>query len=99
MNVKATFKSRNATYQTILYNNIQTLANYMLDKSVRLDFDVPTLMVKRNDNLEIAQRILSMTPNERKKLGISKSGLWHQKKKLAEGMKFKIYGKTLSKLD
>lgn len=98
MNVKSAFKGRNATYQTILYNNVQALGNCLLDKSKSLAFDVPTLAFKRNDDLEISQRILSMTPSERKKLGISKSGLWYQKKKLSEGKTLRVYDKVLSKI-
>ena len=98
MNAKAAFKGRNATYQTILFNNIETLANFVIGKSNRLDFDLPASASKRNDNLDIQHRILTMTPEERKRLGISKSGLWYQKRKLAEGKSIKIYDKVLSKL-
>lgn len=100
MNTKVVFKNnRNATYQTILYGNVQALANSLIDKSKRLDFDVPALAVKRNDNLDIQQRILSMTPDERKRLGISKSGLWYQKNKISEGKTIKLYDSVLSKLN
>ena len=98
MDAKAAFKGRNATYQTILFNNIETLANFVIGKSNRLDFDLPASASKRNDNLDIQHRILTMTPEERKRLGISKSGLWYQKRKLAEGKSIKIYDKVLSKL-
>ena len=93
MPTKATFKERNATYQTILYGNAQMLAHFVIGKSKAISFDVPATAIKRNDNLEIQQHILSMTPTERKILGISKSGLWYQKKKIAEGKPVKIYGK------
>jgi CRISP-associated protein Cas1 len=97
MNTKAAFKGRTATYQTILYNNVQALANFVIGKSKSLNFDLPTLTIKRNDNLDVQQRILTMTPIERKKLGISKSGLWYQKKKLLEGKTITVYSKTLAK--
>jgi CRISPR-associated protein Cas1 len=98
LSTKAAFKNRNATYPTILYRNTQTLANFVIDKSRRLDFDVPTLVVKRNDNLDIQQRSLSMTPDERKRLGMNRSRHWYQKKKLAEGTAIKVYGNVLKKL-
>jgi CRISP-associated protein Cas1 len=98
MNAKAAFKNRNATYQTILYANIQALAGFLIGKSKKLDFYVPSMTIKRNDDLDIQKRILAMTPEERKKLGISKSGLWYQKKKLAGGKTIKVYGKILNKL-
>ena len=69
------------------------LAHFVIGKSKAISFDVPATAIKRNDNLEIQQHILSMTPTERKILGISKSGLWYQKKKIAEGKPVKIYGK------
>lgn len=77
MNAKAIFKGRNAMYQTILYRNIQSLASFVIAKSTTLCFDVQAFTVGRNDNLCIQQRILAMTPDERKRLGISKSGLWN----------------------
>jgi hypothetical protein len=98
MNAKAAFKGRNATYQTIIYRDMQSLANLIIDKSKRLDFDVPRLIIKRKDDLDIQQRILSMTPAERRIRGISKSGLWYQKKKQTEGRKIKVYDKTARKL-
>lgn len=98
MNAKAAFKGRNAMYQTILYGNIQALANFLIGKHKNLDFDVPKFALPRNDNLDVQQRILSMTQAERKSLGISKSGLWYQKKKLAECKRVKVYHKVLEKI-
>ena len=97
MNAKATFKGRNATCQTILFGNVQGLAHFVIGKSKRLDFGMPPLAVKRNDDLDVQERILAMTPQERKALGISKSGLWYQKR-LAESKTIKVYDKVLSKL-
>jgi CRISPR-associated protein Cas1 len=97
MNAKTAFRNRNTTCQTILYNNVQVLSNYLLDKSKSLAFDVPTMMTKRNDNVDVQQCILTMTPAKRKRLGISKSGLWYQRKKLADGKMLRVYKKMLLK--
>lgn len=97
-NIKAVFKGRNATYQTILHRNVQMLANFVIDKNKQLDFHVPIFAFKRNDGLNIQQRIFAMTPEERKRRGISKSGLWYQKKKLAQGKTIKIYKTMLTKI-
>lgn len=80
MNTKKAFKGRNATYQTILYRNIQEFANFVIDKIKRLDFDIPPVAIVRNDGLDLRRRILTMTPNERRRLKISKSSLWYQRK-------------------
>ena len=54
--------------------------------------------LNRNDNLELKDKILNMTSEERKKLGINKSILWHIKKNLSEGKTPKIYEKILAKI-
>jgi CRISPR-associated protein Cas1 len=98
MNAKALYKERNAIHQTILYRNIKALANFVVGKSRTLLFDIPPLTLKRNDSLEVQRRILTMTPSQRKALGISKAGLWYQRRKLADGWTLKVYNKVLSKL-
>lgn len=97
-NAMALFKGRNAMYQTILFRNIQTLANFVIGKSKAISFDIPALAIKRNDTGYIQRRILAMTPAERRMAGINKSTLWYQKRKLAEGKTIKVYDKVLSKL-
>jgi len=54
--------------------------------------------LNRNDNLKLRERILSMTTEERQKLGINKSTLWYIKKNLSEGKTPKIYEKILLKI-
>lgn len=98
MNTKAAFKGRNVTYQTILFENVRVLANFSACKTNSLSFDVPSLAIKRKDTSELRQHILAMTAAERKALGINKSALWYQKKKLAEGKTIKVYDRTYTKL-
>lgn len=98
MNTKAAFRGKNATYQTILFSNLQGLMHFVIGKNKEFSFDIPRLAIKRNDKLDIQQRILTMSPRERRKLGISNSGLWYQKKKLLEGKTIKVYGSVYSKL-
>jgi CRISPR-associated protein Cas1 len=75
------------------------LAKYIFGKRRELQFVVPAIKIQRNDILEIQRRILTMTPAERKSLGINKSTLWHQKKYLSEAKRIKIYKKVFSKLE
>ena len=39
-----------------------------------------------------------MKPGERRRLGINKSTLWYQKKKVTEGKTLRVYGKVLAKM-
>ena len=50
------------------------------------------------DNVELREKILNMTSDERKELGINKSTLWYIKKNLSEGKTPKIYEKILLKI-
>jgi CRISPR-associated protein Cas1 len=43
-------------------------------------------------------KILNMTPDQRKKLGINKSTLWQIQQNLREGKKVKLYDKVRSKI-
>ena len=74
------------------------LANYIMGKSGKLQFNVPEFKIKREDNTDIRSKVLSLTPQDRKRLGINKSTLWYMQKHVKEGKKVKIYGKIVNKL-
>lgn len=92
------YNRKNHTYQNILLDNVQQMANFIIGKKSPR-FNIPAAKIQRNDPLELQQRILAMSPTERKKLGINKSTLWYQKKQLAKGRSINLYGKVLSRLE
>lgn len=69
-----------------------------MEKKKEFDFSIPKINLNRNDNLELREKILSMTPDERKQLGINKSTLWYIKKNLSEEKNPKIYEKIFLKI-
>ncbi|MCL4362780.1 hypothetical protein M1585_04840 [Candidatus Parvarchaeota archaeon] len=73
---------------------MRKLSDYVLGKSNILKFYVPEVNIDRNDDIEVRDRILSITPAERKRLGINKSTLWYQKKRIIEGKTIKLYKHT-----
>ena len=98
-NARYNYKNgKNYSYQIILQDNLQQMANFIVDKKKEFEFNIPKIKLNRNDNLELRDKILSMTPDERKKLGINKSTLWHIKKNLSEGKTLKISEKILLKI-
>jgi len=97
-NLKASYKGRNFTYHNILYDNIQQLAHFASDRKKSMEFDVPELEIIRDDTTPLRKRILSMTPDERRKLGINKSTLWYMKRNLQSKRKIKIYDMVLDKV-
>ena len=98
-NAKYSYKNhKQYSYQIILQDNLQQLGNFIIDKKNEFDFVIPKINLNRNDNLELREKILKMTSNERKKLGINKSTLWYIKKNLSDGKTPKIYEKILLKI-
>lgn len=83
----------------MLSENIRGLALYISDKKKIFDFDIPLVTIHRNDTSLLRKRILAMTPENRKNLGINKSTLWHIKKNISDGKTVKIYDKIMSKLN
>jgi CRISPR-associated protein Cas1 len=98
-NLKAPYKGKNFTHQNILYDNSVQLAHFISEKKKNLEFVVPKLEIIRSDTIQLRERILSMTPDERRKLGINKSTLWYMKKNIQSGKTIKIYQKIIAKMN
>ncbi len=98
-NGKVSYKKRNFAYQNILYDNVSQLAQYISNKKKTIEFAIPHVTINRNDDLLLREKILSMSPEERKKLGINKSTFWYMKKNFADSKTRKIYDKVSSKLN
>jgi CRISPR-associated protein Cas1 len=98
-NVKYNYKNgKNYSYQIILQDNLQQLANFIVDKKEEFEFIVPKMKLNRNDDVELRKRVLKRTSKEMKELGINKSTLWYIKKNLSEGKTPKIYEKIFLKI-
>jgi len=89
------YKTKNYAYQNILFDNVQQLSNFILGKRKDWHLTIPSMKIRRNDPIDLQQKILTMSPAERKRLGINKSTLWYEKKRLAEGKKIKVYRKVM----
>jgi CRISPR-associated protein Cas1 len=89
---------RNSSYQTILFNCVQSLANFIAGKRENLQFDIPVKKSERNDSVAVQQKLLNMSSTERQRRGINKSTLWYQKRNIKEGKRIKLYSKTISKV-
>ncbi len=98
MNTRAAYKKKQHTYQTVLIDNVQMLANYIVDKQKALQFSVPSVQLKWDDDNATRDFILNMTPEQQKELGINKSTLWYIQNNLREGKKVKIYDKVKAKI-
>ena len=81
-----------------MQDNLQQLSNFIVDKKKEIDFIIPKMKLNRNDCIELREKILNMTTEQRKKLGINKSTLWYIKRNLSEGKIPKLYEKLLLKI-
>jgi CRISPR-associated protein Cas1 len=97
-NSRVFYNGKYYSYQNVLYENVRMLANYIMCKSSKLQFNIPEFEIKREDTLEIRNKILSLTPEDRKRLNINKSTLWYIQKHIKEGKKVKVYSKVMDKL-
>ena len=93
------YNSKHYSYQNILYENVRLLANYIIGKSSKLQFNVPELKIKREDNTDIRNKVLRLIPEDHKRLGINKSTLWYMQKHIKEDKRIKIYGKVMGKIN
>ena len=81
-----------------MFENIREFSKYITGNSKQLEFSIPDIAIKRNDNSQIRERIMSIDPEKRKELKISKSTLWYQQRKIKEGETLKVYNKTKVKI-
>ena len=97
-NAAVNYKTNNYTYQNILFDNVQQLSNFILGKRKDRQLTIPSMKIRRNDPIDLQQEILTMSPAERKRLGINKSTLWYEKKPLLKERKSKFTGKSCHSL-
>ena len=83
----------------LLINSLLSIPRIMSEVWKQLEFSIPDTEIKKNDNSQIRERIISIDPEKRKELKINKSTLWYQQKKIKEGKSIKIYNKTKVKIE
>jgi len=97
-NQRYEFRNKQYALENIMFENIRELSKYITGNSKQLEFSIPDILIKRNDNSQIRKRIMSIDPEKRKELKINKSTLWYQQKKIKEGKTINIYSKTKMKI-
>jgi len=98
-NQRYEFKNKQHTLENIMFENIRELSKYITGNSKGLEFTIPDIEIKRNDNSLVRDKIMSIDPEKRKELKINKSTLWYQQKNIKEGKTMKICNKTKVKIE
>jgi len=98
-NQRYEFKNKEYALENIMFKNIRELNKYITGNSKSLEFTIPDIKIKRNDNSQVRDKIMSINPEKRKELKINKSTLWYQQKKIKEGKRIKVYNKTKVRIE
>jgi hypothetical protein len=73
------------------------LANYITEKDSKwIGFIVPKITINKNDSVELRNKVLDISIEERKRLGIGKTAYWYMKKNLKDGKRIKFHDKSTS---
>jgi len=64
-----------------------------------LKFKIQNIIIHRNDDIEMGDKIMSIDPEKRKELKINKSTLWYRQKKIKEGKTLKVYNRTMVRIE
>jgi len=99
LNQRYEFRNKQYVLENIMFENIRELSRYIMGNVKQLEFRIPDIEIKRNDNSQVRDKIMSINPEKRKELKINKSTLWYQQKKIKEGKTLKIYNKTKVKIE
>jgi hypothetical protein len=92
------YKGRALKWDTVVEHKTVELSRYLLARTTGLDFSEPCPHLRRVDDSELRRRILGLTQQEARRLGIGKSTLNHLRRNAQSVSSFRTYGKVLSKL-
>jgi CRISPR-associated protein Cas1 len=97
-NMKVNYKGKNWSYENVLLDNVRSLAHYIEGKTSTFTLNIPDLELNRVDDVGLRSRIMNMTVEERKKLGLARNTVWYMRKNVKEGKRINIYNKVMSKI-
>jgi len=93
------FRNKQYALENIMFENVRELSKYITGNTKQFEFSIPEIEIKRNDNFQVRDKIMSIDPGKRKELKINKSTLWYQQKKIKREKTIKIHNKTRRKIE
>ena len=85
-------------YETVLRDNARSLARFLVGESKKLSFSAPFKVEDSAVDAELRKRLLSMSVEERKRLGVSKTTYHYIKRNTMEGKAFRLYAKVRARI-
>jgi len=71
-NQRYEFRNKQYALENIMFENIRELSKYINGNSKSLEFSISYIEIKRNDNSQARDRIMSIDPEKRRELKINK---------------------------
>jgi CRISPR-associated protein Cas1 len=97
-NSGVSYHGRTFKWDTVIEEKTLELSRYLTGKTPNLNFTEPEPILERTDSLEVRERILSMSNQEARRLGVGKTTMFDLRRKAKGEKSFKLYGKVRSKL-
>jgi CRISPR-associated protein Cas1 len=85
-------------WDTVILSKTQELARFLLGRSDTIGFAEPGLSLNRIDSLGLRQRILDLSAEEARKIGIGRSTLHYLRKNARSPRPFEIHHAVLNKI-
>ena len=93
------YRGRVLKWDTVIEQKATELSRFLTHRSRDLSFIRPCPVLKRSDNLGIRRRIISLTQEDARKLGIGKSTLHYLRKHVRSDCSFAVYQNLQRKLE
>jgi CRISPR-associated protein Cas1 len=97
-NSGARYKGRVFKWDTVIEQKTAELGRCLIGGTGRLDLSEPSPGLSRIDNREVRKRILSLTQQEARRLGIGKSTLHYLQRNAKAVKPLRIYGKVAARI-
>lgn len=92
------YKGRRLKWDTVIEQKATELGHFLAGSSREVDFVQPWRDVDRSDTSQLRNRILSLTAQEAKKLGVGKSTLHYLRRNARDPRLFRVYNKVEKRL-
>jgi CRISPR-associated protein Cas1 len=92
------YKGRLLKWDTVIEQKTAELARYFVNQYPSLSFQEPKPVLERPDNIEMREKILSLTQVEAEKHGIGKSTLHYLRRNARDSRSFRIYSNVKEKI-
>lgn len=86
-------------WDTVIEQKATELSRFLIGRSLEIGLTEPCPVLKRSDNINLRNRISSLTQEQASKLDIGKDTLHYHRKKSIRGPSFRVYTKVRNRIE